>query len=142
MKSTGVLINIGRGPIVDEDALIQALKGLPLPRKACYIFMCMCCCCCSMQIRRFVVRYWTCLPLSPCLRSPYDVFPRDNAHQLSVCALQTSELYKLDNVLMSPHNADRTTTSVPSSIEFFLENLQEWIHGRPLLSLVDKQAGY
>lgn len=29
MKPTGVLINIGRGPCVDEKALAVALKGLP-----------------------------------------------------------------------------------------------------------------
>lgn len=99
-KPSAVLINVGRGPIVDEGALVEALTngtiggaGLdvttvePLPRK--------------------------------------------------------SPLWKLDNVLLSPHNMDMTRTFMRESTEFFVnENLPRFVRGKTLLNPVDKSVGY
>ena len=99
-KKTAVIINVGRGPIIDEEALIESLangniKGAGLD---------------VMKVE----------PL-----------PKDNP------------LWKLDNVLLSPHNMDMTTTFMRESTEFFLnENLPRFVRGIELLNPVDKIAGY
>jgi phosphoglycerate dehydrogenase-like enzyme len=51
-------------------------------------------------------------------------------------------LFKLDNVLLFPHCADKTARSHEESAEWFVKNAVEFAAGRPLLSLVDKRAGY
>ena len=54
----------------------------------------------------------------------------------------SSPLYKLDNVLMSAHCADRTKEFQTESMEFFVHNMENYISGRPVENVVDKRAGY
>ena len=52
-------------------------------------------------------------------------------------------LWKLDNVLLSPHNMDMTRTFMRESTEFFVnENLPRFVRGKTLLNPVDKFVGY
>ncbi|MFE8598624.1 D-2-hydroxyacid dehydrogenase [Archangium violaceum] len=51
-------------------------------------------------------------------------------------------LWRLDNVLLSPHCADNTPQWRERSVELFLRNLERFEHGEPLLNVVDKAAGY
>lgn len=51
-------------------------------------------------------------------------------------------LWRLDNVLLSPHCADNTPHWRENALEFFLRNLERFERGEPLLNLVDKAAGY
>lgn len=99
-KPSAVIINVGRGPIIDEEALIDALR--------------------DGTIKGAGLDVMTVEPL-----------PKD------------SPLWKLDNVLLSPHNMDMTLTFMKESTEFFIaENLPRFIRGEPLLNHVDKSAGY
>ncbi len=99
MKPTGVLINVGRGPIVDEAALLAALQ--------------------AGRIRGAALDVFDTEPL-----------PKEHA------------FYGLDNVLLSPHCADNTPGWLEGSMRFFLQNLEHFRAGRPLLNLVDKARGY
>jgi phosphoglycerate dehydrogenase-like enzyme len=99
MKPSAVLINIGRGPVVDEAALIQALE--------------------SGQIRGAALDVFTVEPLPA-------------GHPF----------YRMTNVLVSPHTADRVEGFIGPAVEAFLENLERFLKGQPLESLVDKHAGY
>lgn len=99
-KSNAVIINVGRGPIIDEEALIEALQ--------------------DGTIKGAALDVMTIEPL-----------PKE------------SPLWKLDNVLLSPHNMDMTLTFMKESTEFFInENLPRFVRGKPLLNPVDKTAGY
>lgn len=99
MKSTGIFINIGRGAVVDEPALIDALQ-----RK---------------RIRGAGLDVFVTEPL-----------PQD------------SPLWKLENVLLSPHSADHTATWQHESVAFFIENFNRFAKGEPLQNIVNKEAGY
>jgi phosphoglycerate dehydrogenase-like enzyme len=48
-----------------------------------------------------------------------------------------SPLWKLDNVLLSPHSADHTSDSHARSMGFFLENLERFRAGQTLRNVVD-----
>lgn len=99
-KPSAVVINVGRGPIIDEEALIEALS--------------------NGTIRGAGLDVMTIEPL-----------PKE------------SPLWKLDNVLLSPHNMDMTLTFMKESTEFFIaENLPRFVRGKALLNPVDKAAGY
>jgi len=100
VKKNAVFINVGRGPVVDEDAMIEALKTGKLKGAALDVF--------SME--------------------PLPVM---------------SELWGLDNVLISPHNMDQTATFMHEATEFFVrENLPRFICGEVLLNPTDKALGY
>ncbi len=99
MKPTAVLINVGRGPLVVEDALVAALG--------------------AGRLRGAVLDVFDTEPL-----------PADHA------------LYGLDNVLFSPHTADRVTGWLENAVEVFLTNFERFRKGEPLLNVVDKRAGY
>lgn len=99
MKRGCVVINIGRGSILDEDALAQALR--------------------ERRIRGAV--------LDVTSREPPD---------------DDSPLFHLDNVLLSPHNADQTKSFKLDSTNLFLELLEEFNNGETLRNQVDKSAGY
>lgn len=58
---------------------------------------------------------------------------------------QDSALWRLDNVLLSPHNMDMTETFTREAAEFFVEELVEgrWVKGLPIeVNLVRKEKGY
>jgi phosphoglycerate dehydrogenase-like enzyme len=100
VKENAVFINLGRGPVVDEKALIKALKSRKLKGAALDVFV-------------------------------DEPLPLDN------------ELWELDNVLISPHNMDQTSTFMHEATEFFVnENLPRFICGEDLLNKVDIEDGY
>ena len=98
-KHGQVLINIGRGPLIDETALVSALS--------------------SGLLRGAALDVFTEEPLP-----------------------ETSPLWGLSNVLISPHNADLTETSRYNSVLQFTENCRKVIAGDALNCVVDKKAGY
>jgi phosphoglycerate dehydrogenase-like enzyme len=99
MKPSAVLINIGRGPVVEEAALIQALE--------------------AGKIRGAALDVFT-------------VEPLPSGHPF----------YRMTNVLVSPHTADRVEGFLGPPMEAFLENLGHFLKGEPLKNVVDKHAGY
>jgi phosphoglycerate dehydrogenase-like enzyme len=99
MKPTGVIINVGRGPVIDEAAMVRALE--------------------SGRIKGAGLDVTAIEPL-----------PAD------------SPLYKMDQVLLSPHCADHTADWFLDSMTFFLEQLERFRKGQPLENLVDKTRGY
>ena len=99
MKSTAVIMNIGRGPVLEEAALVRALE--------------------SGRIRGAALDVFSTEPLPP--GQPF---------------------WRMPNVLLSPHTADRVEGFLEPAFECFFENLDRFITGRPLLNIVDKSAGY
>jgi phosphoglycerate dehydrogenase-like enzyme len=99
MKSSAVLINVGRGAIVDEAALVAALE--------------------SQKIRGAALDVFTTEPLPA-------------GHPF----------YGLQNVLLSPHTADRSPESRVRAVDFFVQNFERFRIGEPLENIVNKHAGY
>jgi phosphoglycerate dehydrogenase-like enzyme len=99
MKPTGVIINVGRGPVIDEDALVHALE--------------------AGRIRGAALDVFTTEPLPA-------------AHPF----------WKMSNVLLSPHTADRLEGFLEPAFACFFENLNRFQQGLELLNVVDKHAGY
>jgi phosphoglycerate dehydrogenase-like enzyme len=99
MKEHAVLINIGRGATVDEEALVDALR--------------------AHRIRGAALDVFESEPLPP-----------------------DHPLWTLDNVLISPHTADRTADSHARAMQFFLENLRRFRGGDSLENVVDKAERY
>ncbi len=99
LPSHSVLINVSRGPVVDEVALIDALR--------------------AKRIRGAALDVFSTEPLPP-----------------------DHPLWTLDNVLISPHTADRTADSHDRAMRFFLRNLERFRRGEPLENVVDKARGY
>lgn len=50
--------------------------------------------------------------------------------------------WSMDNVLLSPHTADRTATWLEEAMELFVENYRRFAAGQPLLNVADKRLGY
>ncbi len=99
MKPSAVVMNVGRGPVIDEAALIAALRDGTIRGAALDVF---------------------------------DVEPLPAGHAF----------YGMENVLLSPHCADHTSTWTDEAMQFFLENLRRFQSGEPLMNLVDKKSGY
>jgi phosphoglycerate dehydrogenase-like enzyme len=99
MKPAGVIVNVGRGPVIDEPAMIRALE--------------------SGRIKGAALDVTSVEPL-----------PAD------------SPLYRLDNVLLSPHCADHTTDWLNDAVNFFLAQLDRFRKGEPLHNVVDLKRGY
>jgi phosphoglycerate dehydrogenase-like enzyme len=56
---------------------------------------------------------------------------------------ESSPLWDMDNVLLSPHNMDKTATFMHEATEFYVnEQLPRFVRGDPLLNVVDPKAGY
>ena len=53
-----------------------------------------------------------------------------------------SPLWKMDNVLITPHVAGRAELTQERRMAIFRDNLARFAAGRPLRNLVDKKAGY
>ncbi|WP_136088667.1 D-2-hydroxyacid dehydrogenase [Auritidibacter ignavus] len=99
VKPGAHVINIGRGPSVDEPALITALREGPLGFAS------------------------------------LDVFTEEPLPQ-------TSELWELDNVMISSHMSGDVTGWREALAEQFLDNAERWLADQPLHNVVDKTAGY
>ena len=99
IKPDGVLINIGRGPVIDEAALVRALE--------------------THRIRGAALDVFKTEPLPP-----------------------DHPLWRMPNVLLSPHTADRVDGFLVPPFECFFENLDRFVRGQQLLNVVDKHAGY
>jgi len=99
MKTSAVIINVGRGPVIDEAALVRALEAGRIRGAALDVF---------------------------------DVEPLPHDHPF----------YRMQNVLMSPHTADRVRGFFQLPVECFLENMRRFRAGEPLLNIVDKHSGY
>jgi phosphoglycerate dehydrogenase-like enzyme len=99
MRPGAVLVNISRGQVVDEDALIAALSSGHLG--------------------------------GACL----DVFETEPLPA-------SSPLWRLDNVIISPHSASTVEAENRLLTELFTDNMQRWLGGRPLRNVYDRAAGY
>ncbi len=99
MKGSAYLVNISRGRVVDEEALIEALK-----------------------------EGWI-------GGAGLDVFAQEPLPQ-------ESELWGLENVILSPHVSANTPHYQERFTELFCENLRRYLAGEELLNVVDKRRGY
>jgi phosphoglycerate dehydrogenase-like enzyme len=99
MKRTAVLVNVGRGPVVDEHALVEALE--------------------QGRIRGAALDVFETEPLPA-----------------------QSPLWRLPNVLLSPHCADHVPGWVDEAMRVFLRHLERFRRGEPLPDIVDKTRGY
>lgn len=56
---------------------------------------------------------------------------------------EESALWGMENVLLSPHNADLTATFLHDSVRLFVDNMASFLAGEEVsIHLVDKKAGY
>ncbi len=99
MKPSAVIINIARGAVIDERALVRALKEGWIGGAALDVF--------EME------------PL-----------PRD------------SELWGLENVILTPHVSGGTPRYMERAVDLFCENLRRYLAGEPLRNVVDPSRGY
>jgi phosphoglycerate dehydrogenase-like enzyme len=99
MKQTAILINMARGAVVDEEALIEALQKGKIG---------------GAGLDVFVQE-----PLPP-----------------------ASPLWKLENVIISPHIGGNTDHYHESAADIFAENLGRYIAHKDLLNRVDRKRGY
>jgi phosphoglycerate dehydrogenase-like enzyme len=101
MKPSALIINVGRGPVIDEAALVRALEARKIGGAS------------------------------------LDVFEHEPLPQ-------SSPLWGMDNVLISPHCTDRTIDPdfMDLSMQVFIDNFERYRQGQPLENIVDKHAGY
>ncbi|MCJ7668680.1 MAG: D-2-hydroxyacid dehydrogenase [Anaerolineae bacterium] len=99
MKRSAYLVNISRGQVVDEEALIEALKEGWIGGAGLDVF--------AQE------------PLPP-----------------------ESELWGLDNVILSPHISANTPHYQERFTALVCENLRRYLAGEELLNMVDKKRGY
>ena len=99
LPAHAVLVNISRGQVVDEDALITALE--------------------SGALRGACLDVFTAEPLPP-----------------------ESPLWRLDNVIVSPHSASTVAGENGLLTALFIDNLRRWLEDRPLINLYRRDLGY
>ena len=99
MKPTAVVINVGRGPVIDQAAMVRALT--------------------AKRIKGAGLDVFEVEPLPP-----------------------GDPMYKLENVLLSPHCADHTKEWLNQAMRFFLEQDRRFANGEPLENVVNKSLGY
>lgn len=99
MKSGAFLINVARGSLVDEAALIGALQDNRIAGAALDVFA-------------------------------QEPLPRNNP------------LWRLPNVIITPHNAGSSADYWKKVTAFFMENIERRLKGRRLRNIVDKRLGY
>jgi phosphoglycerate dehydrogenase-like enzyme len=51
-------------------------------------------------------------------------------------------LWKFDNVVITPHIAGQSDNVSARQMALFKENIARFVHGQPLMNVVDKQKGY
>jgi phosphoglycerate dehydrogenase-like enzyme len=99
MRPGAVLVNVARGDIIDEVALIDALQ--------------------HGRLRGAGLDVFATEPLPP-----------------------DSPLWRLPNVLITPHVSATTPHFWERQAALMLDNLDRYLHGRPLRNVVDPDAGY
>jgi phosphoglycerate dehydrogenase-like enzyme len=99
MKPTAVVINVGRGPVIDEAALLRALTAKRIKGAGLDVF-------------------------------EHEPLPAGHL------------LFKLENVLLSPHCADHTADWQDHAMRFFLEQYGRFEKGESLKNIVNKRLGY
>jgi len=99
MKPNAYLINVSRGAVVDNAALIKALT-----------------------------EGWI-------AGAGLDVFEKEPLPE-------DSEFWKLGNVIVTPHISGSTPYYADRVTQIFCKNLVRYLEGKPLVNLVDKNAGY
>jgi phosphoglycerate dehydrogenase-like enzyme len=99
MRSDAWFINVARGAVVDQDALVTALRERQIGGAA------------------------------------LDVFVEEPLPE-------TSPLWELDNVILTPHNSWSTPHMARRETALFLRNLRRYLRDEPLCNLVDKTLGY
>lgn len=99
MPKTAYFINVGRGPVVNQNELIAALK------------------------------------IGEIAGAGLDVFEQEPLPS-------DSPLYKMDNVIITPHVAGSFSGYYQRATEMFIEDLRLYKDGKALKRLVDYQAGY
>ncbi|MEE8370037.1 MAG: D-2-hydroxyacid dehydrogenase [Dehalococcoidia bacterium] len=99
MRPSAVIINIARGAIIDEAALVRALKESWLAGAA------------------------------------LDVFEQEPLPA-------ESELWGLENVIVTPHVSGGTPRYMELAMGVFSENLRRYLAGEPLRNVVDVERGY
>lgn len=99
MKPTASLINIARGQVVDESALIEALQQKKIASAA------------------------------------LDVFWKEPLPE-------SSPLWKLDNLILTPHVAGDMVDYTERAAKIFTDNLERYLKKQPLQGVVDYQLGY
>jgi phosphoglycerate dehydrogenase-like enzyme len=99
MKPNAVVINVGRGPVIDQAAIVRALTAKRIKGAGLDVF---------------------------------EVEPLPAG----------DPMYKLENVLLSPHCADHTKEWLNQAMRFFLEQNRRFSAGEPLENIVTKTLGY
>ncbi len=99
MKPTAVIINIGRGPIIHERDLVQALKKKLIAGAALDV-------------------------------TETEPLPK------------SSPLWRMENVVITPHHSGLSEKYMDRAIERFCLNLRAFLLEKPLPNLVDKKLGY
>ena len=99
MPEGAIVINVGRGSLLDEGELVAALRAGRIAGAA------------------------------------LDVFEREPLPE-------TSPLWELPNVLISPHNAGVSRDEPERALELFLANLERYLSGRPLKNRYRLSRGY
>lgn len=99
MKRNAVIVNIARGAVIDQQALIRAVKNGVIGGVALDV-------------------------------TDPEPLPPD------------SELWRLDNVMITPHISGGTPKYMDRAIELFCDNLRRYLAGEPLRNVVDPLRGY
>ena len=99
MKRTAYVINVGRGPQIDEAALVEALKQGEIAGAGLDVF-------------------------------EQEPLPAD------------SELWDMENVLISPHVSGDLIDNRERAARFFADNLSRYIEGGSLQNVIDPNRGY
>jgi D-2-hydroxyacid dehydrogenase (NADP+) len=99
MRPTAVLINVARGSVVDEAALVRGLR-----------------------------QGWI-------AGAALDVFEEEPLPA-------SSPLWKMENVIISPHVAGFTSHYDDRAVALFAENLRRYLAGESLLNRVDRERQY
>ena len=99
MRDHALLINVTRGKIVNEQALMEALRKGVIGGAGLDV-------------------------------TPQEPLPEDHP------------LWRMENVIVTPHAAGGSPTRMDRTVELFCENLRRLMAGQTLLSVIDKRKGY
>ena len=99
MKRSAFFINIGRGELVDEQALIRALDEKWIAGAGLDVFR-------------------------------DEPLPSDNP------------LWSMENVVITPHSSVGGDPADDEVVSLFIDNMERFTEGRPLVNLIDKSKGY